>query len=277
MTGSYLRSTQMIRQMYSLVFLRTSRRQQLFTIFLLSQLSVSCHMYSVTESPSSGVIVRPRRARGQPRRLDPVTMEVIATEFPDIYQWFEAPETEVKMEVEVRTEVDVEMFTARNSPAAPELQQTKPPHSSPSHGPDGEIDVEEISTILDGLDDDPCSGLRSLQLELGCRWTDATQQCAAGEQCEFVRQMLGLDALAPAVAYTPRPRLQRIMVVKQTPAGLVKVTETQQSFTAEQIRLIQQLSNQEQIKCIQVYATNYTITLKERNIQNTAIENEHPY
>ena len=65
--------------------------------------------------------------------------------------------------------------------------------------------------------------------------------------------MLGFSEV-PSELYNTRPLMQRIMVVKQTTKGLVKLTETHQSFTAEQIEYIQKLSPHQQIKCIQVFA-----------------------
>ena len=65
--------------------------------------------------------------------------------------------------------------------------------------------------------------------------------------------MLGFSEV-PSELYNTRPLMQRIMVVKQTTKGLVKLTETHQSFTAEQIEYIQKLNPHQQIKCIQVFA-----------------------
>jgi len=104
--------------------------------------------------------------------------------------------------------------------------------------------------------------------EFGCTWSPQQQdgECVDGSECQFVRAMLGLDNFKPGgISHTPPSQLstnqlasvvpppqrkQRIMLVKQTPKGLMKVTETEQSFTLEQIKYIQQLSPQQQIKCI---------------------------
>jgi len=113
--------------------------------------------------------------------------------------------------------------------------------------------AEELKHVLDDLDRSPDRYAKELSLAksgCGCRWTGADGSCGVWETCTFVHKMLGFSEV-PSELYNTRPLMQRIMVVKQTTKGLVKLTETHQSFTAEQIEYIQKLNPHQQIKCIQ--------------------------
>jgi len=162
-------------------------------------------------------------------------MEAIASEFPDICHWFEVAR-EPACEVEVRTEeVKLEPY---------DEEQVASPTAWSAHPP------AVMTGSLDDLDLKHNAALRAAMQLTGCRRSIQNPYCELGESCPFVRQMLGLDELPISLVYTQKPKMQRILVMKQTNRGLVKVTETQQTFTSEQIHFIQQLSPENQMKCL---------------------------
>ena len=201
-------------------------------------------------------------------------MEYIASEFPDICQWFgNSP----RGQTNTTSEPQPTNMPDRTAEALNSQRQSNPGvtavqidlaeqtvHTSALHQP--HVKTEEFIVIEDssftrkspeadvvpgvyqtGVDE----GMTMCKAGLGCTWSGSEETCTAGETCAFVRKMLCLDELCPSITYTSKPRVQRVMLARPTANGLVQITGTR-DLSADQIKMIMEMSRQNQIKIIQV-------------------------
>ena len=174
-------------------------------------------------------------------------MEYIATEFPDVCQWFETvPSEQTLMSRSV---------SEPNSPTEedmPEITHAPTPNNSPSKHeeetsilqPHFEVEEEWNQSWVD-------EDLNEYKARVGCSWSESEHTCNAGENCLFVRNILGLDQIPHSIAFTPKPRIQRVMLARPTANGLFQISETRE-LTKDQIQMIMKMPRQNQIKIIQV-------------------------
>lgn len=174
-------------------------------------------------------------------------MEYIATEFPDVCQWLETIPSEQTLMTRSVSEPN-----SQTGEDMPEIAHAPTPNNSPSK-------LEEETSILQPqfeveeewnqswVDED----LNDYKARFGCPWSGSEHTCNAGENCLFVRNMLGLDQIPHAIAFTPNPRIQRVILARPTANGLFQISETR-DLTTDQIQMIMKMPRQNQIKIIQV-------------------------
>jgi len=86
---------------------------------------------------------------------------------------------------------------------------------------DRDVDCQVISDTAMGITD-LNQNLNSYKKQLGCKWG---QNDGCSETCLFVRTVLGLDQVPYRFLYKQQPTIQKVMIVRQTPEGLVKFTQ----------------------------------------------------
>merc|ERR1719318_2211629 len=111
-------------------------------------------------------------------------------------------------------------------------------------------DIEDILATLELLDNEPSS---NSQLDLaksayGCQWTDSFM-CPHGDFCPFITQFHGLDDFQePAAVSSQPPRVTSVVVLRQTPNGLVKLQESLMPLGQEEVKRLQAMTPQEQVR-----------------------------
>ena len=118
-------------------------------------------------------------------------MEAIATEFPDICNWFEASRQVVAEEVVPQQDIYSRRENVRigNRPVTPEQS---PPLKAAEYSIDGLFSLRETLDILEQMpsrEDD--QEMHIHKLGYGCTWSDS--YCVSGEDCQFVHDVLDLD------------------------------------------------------------------------------------
>ena len=112
--------------------------------------------------------------------------------------------------------------------------------ASQSLSPLSLADIDDIFSSLGNQDDSHSSSLYLTKAAFGCTWGGSGRPCSHGQLCPFVRQYLGLSHLqeqqvnpARSEAITNneenKENTERIVVVRQTEQGLVKVNDALQA------------------------------------------------
>ena len=124
----------------------------------------------------------------------------------------------------------------------------------PNDFPPEFADLDDILATLSLLDNTQQSTNNNIQLDLvksayGCNWSKSSQQCLHGNSCPFTTQLLGLaDFQEPQNVLTPPPRVHSVVVLRQTPNGLVKLQESLVPLGQEEVIRLQSMTPQEQVR-----------------------------
>ena len=121
-----------------------------------------------------------------------------------------------------------------------------PPSSSVSLSNiyNNDIEIQDIMNILVNLEEkrrSPDYNLSLTKTAYGCSWVGSS--CSRGDSCPFVAQFLGISHEQKATK-----QFQRVLVLKQTPLGLVKLQESIHPMSVEEIRRMQAMNPKEQTR-----------------------------
>ena len=103
----------------------------------------------------------------------------------------------------------------------------------------------DILVNLDKITRSPDYNLSLTKTAYGCSWVGSS--CSRGDSCPFVGQFLGISHEQKATK-----QFQRVLVLKQTPLGLVKLQESIQPLSVEEIRKLQAMNPKEQTRQLSV-------------------------
>jgi len=130
-------------------------------------------------------------------------------------------------------------------------------------------DLDDILTLLEEREENPStnSQLGIAKSAFGCQWSDFSS-CLHGDSCPFIKHFLGLAELQePVVAQTQPPRVHSVVVLKQTPTGLVKLRESLLPLGQEEVKRLQSMTPEEQVQHLGLN----TAQLRQENKQMTTI------
>lgn len=114
--------------------------------------------------------------------------------------------------------------------------------------------VEETLALLARLDSCPAqqeggAGAAAARQEAGCSWPGAGAGCNHGAACPWPAQLLGLDRWREKVQVVEtRPRVHSVVVLRQTPHGLVKLQESLVPLGEAEVARLQGMSPQDQVR-----------------------------
>eukprot|EP00092_Neocalanus_flemingeri_P029863 GFUD01032426.1.p1 GENE.GFUD01032426.1~~GFUD01032426.1.p1 ORF type:complete len:514 (+),score=115.95 GFUD01032426.1:46-1587(+) len=129
-------------------------------------------------------------------------------------------------------------------------------------------DIDDILATLDQLDNNQST---NCQLDLaksayGCIWSTSSP-CLHGNSCPFTTQFLGLANFheSQVVVAAPPPRVHSVVVLRQTPNGLVKLQESLLPLGQEEVKRLQSMTPQEQVRHLGLN----TAQLRHGNLKQT--------
>jgi len=112
-------------------------------------------------------------------------------------------------------------------------------------------DLDDILAVLEEMDDNlkpsTSSFLCMTKNAYGCKWTDSTP-CNHGDSCPFINQFLGLGDLHDSLAPEQVPLVHNVVVLSQTPAGMVKLQESLVPIGQEEKEVLQAMTPEAQVR-----------------------------
>jgi len=113
-------------------------------------------------------------------------------------------------------------------------------------------DIDNILSILEDIDENPRESTNSLlgitKTAFGCKWTDSTPSCSHGHSCPFIQQFLGLSDVQSPVVVDQAPLVHNVVVLRQTPAGMVKLQESLVPIGQRDAEKLQAMSPEAQVR-----------------------------
>ena len=112
-------------------------------------------------------------------------------------------------------------------------------------------DLDDILAVLEEMDvnqnPSTSSYLSMTKNAYGCKWTDSTP-CSHGDSCPFINQFLGLGGLYDSPVPDQVPLVHNVVVLSQTPTGMVKLQESLVPIGQEEKDALQAMTPEAQVR-----------------------------
>jgi len=112
-------------------------------------------------------------------------------------------------------------------------------------------DLDAILAVLEDMDANlkpsTSSFLCMTKNAYGCKWTESTP-CSHGDSCPFINQFLGLGDLHDSPVPDQVPLVHNVVVLSQTPTGMVKLQESLVPIGQDEKEVLQAMTPEAQVR-----------------------------
>merc|ERR1719158_486944 len=129
-------------------------------------------------------------------------------------------------------------------------------------------ELDDILSALEKMDDDANQNASSMldmtKNAYGCMWSDSTL-CSHGDACPFINHFLGLGELnTPLLDHVPM--VHNVVVLSQTPTGMVKLQESLVPIGQEEKEVLQAMTPEAQVRHLGLNTSQ--LRHRQRDVQN---------